>query len=87
MRKAITYLQSAYRLNKQALDTQSIIEIAGVVPDDVVQRLLKACRSNSFDQLQTAVQNIFSSGYPASQLLCQVYYKQRWSNLNFNVPA
>jgi len=72
MRKAITYLQSAYRLTK-TIDSQTIIDIAGVVPGEILQRLLKACRSNSFEQLQAAVQGVFSQGYPAAQLLYQLH--------------
>jgi len=73
MRKAITYLQSAHRLKKDDIDSEIIIDIAGVVPDDALQRLIKACRSNSFDQLQACVQSIFSAGFPAAQLLSQIH--------------
>jgi len=73
MRKAITYLQSAYSLNKQTIDAQSIIDIAGVLPHDVLDRFIKACRSNSFEQLQSVVQYVFANGYPAAQLLCQLH--------------
>eukprot|EP01111_Echinosteliopsis_oligospora_P007051 TRINITY_DN2160_c0_g1_i1.p1 TRINITY_DN2160_c0_g1~~TRINITY_DN2160_c0_g1_i1.p1 ORF type:complete len:349 (-),score=97.09 TRINITY_DN2160_c0_g1_i1:22-1068(-) len=73
MRKAITYLQSAHRLYGENLNSDSIIEIAGVIPPTVLKQLLVSCRSNSFDDLQAAVQHVFSQGYPASQIMSQLH--------------
>eukprot|EP01112_Ceratiomyxa_fruticulosa_P020155 TRINITY_DN6791_c0_g1_i2.p1 TRINITY_DN6791_c0_g1~~TRINITY_DN6791_c0_g1_i2.p1 ORF type:complete len:364 (+),score=61.27 TRINITY_DN6791_c0_g1_i2:109-1200(+) len=74
LRKAITFLQSAYRLHGgKDLDSESIINVAGVMPESITQDLMTACQSNSFDQLQTKVSDIISQGYPAIQVISQLH--------------
>lgn len=72
LRKAITYLQSAFTLHEQDINAESIIEIAGRVPSDVIDGLLQTVRSNSFEKLQKSVDEVIFSGYPVSQVIAQV---------------
>lgn len=72
MRRAITTLQSAARLNEGAVGPQGITDVAGVVPDSIMMALLGECRQKSFDRLQVAVQDTLAEAYPAQQVLLQM---------------
>eukprot|EP01118_Nematostelium_gracile_P020226 TRINITY_DN9754_c0_g1_i1.p1 TRINITY_DN9754_c0_g1~~TRINITY_DN9754_c0_g1_i1.p1 ORF type:complete len:350 (+),score=94.26 TRINITY_DN9754_c0_g1_i1:113-1162(+) len=73
LRKAITYLQSAFTLYGDETDSDSIIEISGQIPLETINDLIKAATSNSFDQLEKAVNRTVVSGYPASQVIYQLF--------------
>ncbi|WAR28527.1 RFC4-like protein [Mya arenaria] len=61
LRKAITFLQSAGRLKSEATITQAdIYEIAGVIPDDVIDGLIT---------------DLMNEGHAASQLILQLHDK------------
>lgn len=73
MRKATTFLQSGYRLKgDEEVNEKDIMEIAGVVPQSLIEGLLKTCSSNSYDQLETAVKNFVAEGFPAVQIMNQL---------------
>lgn len=73
LRRAITYLQSAARLYGASITSERIVAVSGVVPDDVVEGLLKVCRTAAFDRAQAAVTDIAAEGYPVSQVLSQLH--------------
>ena len=75
LRKAITFLQSAYTFYGKQISVEAIEEIAGVVPEKIINSLFKACHSNSFDNLQKNVKNIISLAFPAPQVLSQLFDK------------
>lgn len=72
MRKTITTLQSAVRLRGTPVERQTVLDVAGAVPREVVGTLLEACRSGTFSRLQTAVMDLIADGYPAQELLLQL---------------
>uniref|UniRef100_A0A3Q4HEZ2 Replication factor C (activator 1) 4 n=1 Tax=Neolamprologus brichardi TaxID=32507 RepID=A0A3Q4HEZ2_NEOBR len=74
LRKAITFLQSAARLNvdKEITDC-AVIEIAGVVPDKMIDNLLQICFRGTFEKLEVAVRNMVDEGYAATQILTQLH--------------
>lgn len=78
LRKAITSLQSAYRLKgqKQILK-QDICEISSVIPDKLIEDLFKLCKkSNSYEELERFIEQTFiMEGFPANQIFSQVYDK------------
>ncbi|XP_063057922.1 replication factor C subunit 4 [Engraulis encrasicolus] len=83
LRKAITYLQSAARLNGEAEITEStILEIAGVVPPNVVDNLIQICHKGTFEKLQQEVKNMIDDGYAATQVLGQIHDCIIEGNLN-----
>lgn len=45
-----------------------------VVPLEVVDRLFTACKSGNFDIANKEVDNIVAEGYPASQIINQVFF-------------
>lgn len=74
LRKAITYLQSAARLNTDKEVTErAVIEIAGVVPNKTIDNLLEICFKGTFEKLEVAVKNIVDEGYAATQILGQLH--------------
>ncbi|QCE15740.1 replication factor C subunit 2/4 [Vigna unguiculata] len=52
------------------LKSQSIYQ---VVPEKVVEAVLQACRSGNFDFANKEVNNFIAEGYPASQMLTQLF--------------
>jgi len=79
MRQAITTLQSAARLKGAddptdlAVTEADVFEITGVVPPGLVAKLLLACGSDSYDKLDTVVQDIMREGYGAGQVLLHIH--------------
>lgn len=74
LRKAITYLQSASRLNTdQEITEQIIVEIAGVVPPKVIEALLQICYRGTFEKLELAVKDMIDQGYAANNILSQLH--------------
>lgn len=85
LRKAITYLQSASKLstslqleddqdgNAGLITKQSIRETAGVLPDELIDNLVKTIRSKNEEKLISLVNNIILSGWSAQQLIDQLH--------------
>ncbi|XP_015752831.1 PREDICTED: replication factor C subunit 4-like [Acropora digitifera] len=71
---AITFLQSAYRLKgEDTVEAKDITEIAGVVPDEMADKLFEACGTDSFDKLDSTVKEIIAEGHAAAQVINQVH--------------
>ncbi|GLD65342.1 replication factor C subunit 4 [Lates japonicus] len=74
LRKAITFLQSAARLNvDREITERAVIEIAGVVPPKMIDNLLQICFKGTFEKLEVAVRNMVDEGYAATQILSQLH--------------
>nr|CAE76524.1 probable replication factor protein [Neurospora crassa] len=80
LRKAITYLQSAARLMEvdAKLVTVKVVEdIAGVIPDDTIQRLLEAMRPragvDTYPAVAKVVEEMVADGWSAGQTMTQLY--------------
>ncbi|KAG5851497.1 hypothetical protein ANANG_G00094050 [Anguilla anguilla] len=74
LRKAITFLQSAARLDAEKQVTESlVIEIAGVVPTKLIDNLLQICYNSTFDKLEIAVKSMIDEGYAATQVIGQLH--------------
>ena len=46
------------------VEPQTILDVAGAVPQEVVENLLKACKSNNFTEVQQAITNAIADGFP-----------------------
>ena len=75
LRRAITTLQSAYRMvgKDELITEQSVVEAACLLPDSVVEKFddVTADKTKRFDVVRNAVDGIVQDGYSGSQLLCQ----------------
>ncbi|GAX79199.1 hypothetical protein CEUSTIGMA_g6639.t1 [Chlamydomonas eustigma] len=72
LRRAITTLQSAMRLVGSQVDRKAILDVSGQVPPEVVSRLLAACKSPRFQEIQKEVTDAVAEGFAAQQLLIQL---------------
>ena len=74
LRKAITYLQSSARLKlDEEVTAQDIHDIAGVVPQSVVEQVLKLVKSGNYTKLQRGIEDMMYDAYSASQILEQLH--------------
>ncbi|XP_029355151.1 replication factor C subunit 4 [Echeneis naucrates] len=74
LRKAITFLQCAARLNSnKEITEQAVIEIAGVVPSKMIDNLLQISFKGTFEKLEVAIRNMVDDGYAATQILSQLH--------------
>ncbi|XP_049588081.1 replication factor C subunit 4 [Syngnathus scovelli] len=74
LRKAITFLQSAARLDANGEITEvAVMEIAGAVPPDMINNLLQVCFKGSFEKLELTVRSVVDEGYAATQVLSQLH--------------
>ncbi|KAM7410634.1 hypothetical protein PAMA_001867 [Pampus argenteus] len=74
LRKAITFLQSAARLNvDKEISERAVIEIAGVVPPKMIDSLLHICLKGTFEKLEVEVRKMVDEGYAATQILSQLH--------------
>jgi DNA polymerase III gamma/tau subunit len=72
LRRSINILQSAYTLYGSRLSQQHIVDIAGQVPVERVQRLLDACHSADMQSVQSVVDELVQEGYSAGQVVSQL---------------
>lgn len=76
MRKAITLLQSLARLRgSEEIVLSDTVDISGVVPEDVIDNLIRVCHSDSYDKLDNTIQELMAEGHSAVQLLLQLHDK------------
>eukprot|EP00088_Acartia_fossae_P065366 TRINITY_DN8059_c0_g1_i1.p1 TRINITY_DN8059_c0_g1~~TRINITY_DN8059_c0_g1_i1.p1 ORF type:complete len:360 (-),score=96.53 TRINITY_DN8059_c0_g1_i1:546-1625(-) len=74
LRKAITTLQSCFRLKGGSeVSREDVYEISGVIPERYIDSLLDVCQLNSFDRLQTQVDEFMCEGFSVSQLINQLH--------------
>ncbi|XP_040574116.1 replication factor C subunit 4 [Lepeophtheirus salmonis] len=74
LRRAITSLQSCSRFSAGKPITEEIIlETAGVIPDEWISLLKKACVSNSYEKIESFVDDLIAEGYSAYQLFIQIH--------------
>lgn len=75
MRRAITMLQSVYRLkggNTVQITANDILEISGVIPHRYLVELLDICRSGNYTNLEKYVEDIINEAFSVGQLFEQL---------------
>jgi len=73
MRKAITTLQSAFRLKGSPVEKRTLLDVAGTVDTEVVRALLDACvQGEAFSVVQGMVEECVLAGYPAQELFIKL---------------
>ena len=58
--------------SEQQLQPQHVMEVAGLVPDDMIARLLAACKSRKAGEAQRMADEAIAEGFAADQLLVQL---------------
>ncbi|MFH4975674.1 hypothetical protein AB6A40_002383 [Gnathostoma spinigerum] len=74
LRRSITYLQSLSSAHKE-LTPNLVRQMSGMVPEEVVEKLLKVCRSSNYSELISCVEAVKRDGYGAYQLIVQLFSK------------
>lgn len=78
MRKAITTLQSCYRLKSSIEDTnvtitlKDILEMSGIVPECYLKEFVEICRAQSYSKLEKYVQEFMYEAYSVGQFFDQL---------------
>lgn len=73
MRRAITTLQSCYRLKggDQAINETDILEMSGIIPPEYLEEFLKVCKKGDYSQLEKYVADITYEAHSIAQLFEQ----------------
>ncbi|XP_073833842.1 replication factor C subunit 4 [Musca autumnalis] len=73
MRRAITTLQSCYRLKgaQHKIQTADLLEMSGIIPESYLCEYLEVCRSGDYRKLEDFVRNIGYEAYSIGQMLEQ----------------
>lgn len=77
MRKAITILQSSYRIKSGAsegsmITLADIFEMSGIVPERFLVEFMDLCRKQEFEKMEKFVENFMFEAYSASQFFNQL---------------
>lgn len=74
LRKAITYMQCASRLKaNECIKSSDILEIAGILKPQVINKILDSCAMGSFEKIETCVQDMIYDGYSCVQVISQLH--------------
>jgi replication factor C subunit 2/4 len=74
LRKAITFLQSGYNLQgSDAITSRMISEMAGVIPEEMIQDLIDTVSTNETKQIQKKVQDLMNEGFAGENIVAQVH--------------
>lgn len=74
LRRAITLLQSVSRLKgEEKITKQDILEVGGVIPEEIILQLFEVCRSDSYEKLDKTLKEIICEGHSGMQILLQIH--------------
>lgn len=73
MRRAITTLQSCYRLKgaSNTISTEDLLEMSGIIPENYLIEFLEVCRAGNYSKLEEFVRQIGYEAYSIGQMLEQ----------------
>ena len=57
------------RMQGPLVQPSTLLDVSGSVPLEVVQKLLTACKTNSFAKIQAEVSNSIADGWPVNHKL------------------
>jgi replication factor C subunit 2/4 len=72
LRKAITIFQTAVHFSATSPTSETVIEVAGVLPIEKITNIWSACRSGRFEAVYNVVFDVISEGYHVQQILLQL---------------
>lgn len=72
LRRAITTLQSCYRLkNQEEITSNDLLEMSGIIPEHYLKEFFDVCGSGDFSNLENFVQKLSFEAYSIGQMLDQ----------------
>ncbi|KAI9291636.1 P-loop containing nucleoside triphosphate hydrolase protein [Neoconidiobolus thromboides FSU 785] len=72
LRRAIMLLQSSQKYYEEKLTCKQVDEIAGVIPDNVIETLLNTTMTKGSGDMIEACKTIIADGYPLDSILQQI---------------
>lgn len=74
MRRAITTLQSCFRLKgtSHRITSADVLEMSGIVPEKYLQEYIEVCQSGDYNKLHDFVTNLGYEAYSSGQLIEQM---------------
>ncbi|EGG19030.1 replication factor C subunit [Cavenderia fasciculata] len=85
MRKAITFMQSAHRFYaSKSITDANIYDISGSVEPKTLELFINSCKSGDFYKVRHLVERVMALGYPASQIISQLFDIVVQPSIHFN---
>lgn len=74
LRKAINILQTAFRMKQteETVTLDDVHEICGYIPPKLINKIVKACKSKQYEDLEYAIKDLINEGYSAYQFIEQL---------------
>ena len=72
LRKAITFIQGVSRLTEGKIDPQSVIDMAGAVPDEEITALLNTLRTDNYEAMAVAISDLLAQGFSGNAIFSQL---------------
>lgn len=74
LRKAITFLQTAYRLKgDEILTINDVREVTGYIPENWIDMFVEACQKQSYENVEDVLNSMVAEGFSGAQLLGQLH--------------
>lgn len=72
LRKSIMMLQTSTKFYDNNITVEAVNEISGIVPQEVIESLYKASRTNQIKKIEEAVKEVMYEGFDVLQVLKQL---------------
>ena len=72
LRRSINLLQSISQLDSDLINEDIVMDICGIIPNDVIKELISDCKEKNVDGIVESVKNFISCGYDLKILINQL---------------
>ena len=72
LRRSINLLQSISQLDSDLINEDIVMDICGIIPNDVIKDLISDCKEKNVDGIVESVKNFISCGYDLKILINQL---------------
>ena len=72
LRRSINLLQSVSQLDSDLINEDIVMDICGIIPNDVIKDLISDCKEKNVDGIVESVKNFISCGYDLKILINQL---------------
>ena len=72
LRRSVNLLQSISQLDSDLINEDIVMDICGIIPNDVIKDLISDCKEKNVDGIVESVKNFISCGYDLKILINQL---------------
>jgi replication factor C subunit 2/4 len=72
LRRSINLLQSISQLDSDLINEDIVMDICGIIPNDIIQNLVSDCKRKNVDGIIESVKNFIACGYDLKILINQL---------------